>query len=117
MRILVEILHVGMRRRRIEVEVVFLDILTVIALVASQSENALFQDGVASVPQRHRETDRLLAIADARETILIPAIGSGARVIMRKVLPSRAVSAIVLAHRAPRSFTEVGSPAFPVLLA
>ena len=56
--ILVQILHVGVRRRRVEVEVVFLHVLAVIALVAGQAEDPFFQDGIALVPQRQGETDR-----------------------------------------------------------
>ena len=55
LRILVEILHVGMRRRAVEIEVVLLDVLAVIAFAVGQSEQALFQDRVASVPQCERE--------------------------------------------------------------
>ena len=48
--ILVEVLHVGVRGGRVEVEVVLLYVLTMIALVARQAENPFFQDGVALVP-------------------------------------------------------------------
>src|SRR5437879_4288682 len=87
-----------------------------IALIARQSKNPLFQDGVASVPQRQCETDRLLAVADTGQPIFIPAVGTGARMVVREVLPGSAVSAVVLAHRAPGTLAEVGSPAFPVPL-
>ena len=46
---------------RVEVEVVFLHVLAVIALVAGQAENPFFQDGIALVPERQRKTDHLLA--------------------------------------------------------
>ena len=67
-----------------------------------------------SVPQRQREADVLMPIGDAGEPVLIPAIGSRAGVIVRKVVPRGAVRAVVFADGAPGAFTEVGSPALPV---
>ena len=55
LRVLVEILHVGVGRRAVEVEVVLLDILAVVRLAVGESEQALLQDRVALVPQRQRE--------------------------------------------------------------
>ena len=52
MRILVQILHVGVRRCAIEIEVVFLDVLAVIPLIAGQPEQTLLQDGITFVPER-----------------------------------------------------------------
>ena len=57
LRVLVEVLHVGVRRRAVEVEVVLLHVLAVVALVAGQAEEALLEDRVALVPQREREAD------------------------------------------------------------
>ena len=56
LRILVQVLHVRVRRRRVEVEVVLLDVLAVIALAVGQPEGAFLEDRVLSVPQRERET-------------------------------------------------------------
>ncbi len=41
-----------MRRRIVEIEIVFLDIFAVIAFVARQAKVALLQDGGPAVPQR-----------------------------------------------------------------
>jgi hypothetical protein len=76
LRILVERPHVGVRRRAVEMEVVLLDVLAVIALVAGEPEQPLFQDRVASVPQRQREADALVAIADAEQAVLVPPVGA-----------------------------------------
>ena len=51
LRILVQHAHVAVRGRAVEVEPVFLNILAVDTLVAGKAEHALFEDGVASVPQ------------------------------------------------------------------
>src|SRR5262249_27543017 len=48
--IFIEILHVGMRWRRVEVEVVLLHILTMIGLRGDQAKQSLFQNRVFAVP-------------------------------------------------------------------
>ena len=63
-----------MRRRAVEVEVIFLDVFAVIAFVTGQAENALFQNWVALVPQRESKAEELSAVADASETVLVPPI-------------------------------------------
>ncbi len=113
--ILVEILHVRVRGRGVEVEVILLHVLAVIALVAGQAENPLFQDGIALVPQRQGETDVLLPVADASQAVFVPAVGARTGVIMGQVFPGVAIRAVVFAHRAPGTFAEIGPPAFPVL--
>ena len=95
-----------MRGRAVEVEVVFLDVLAVIALVAGEAEEAFFQDRIALVPQRDRETDRLVTVADAGQAVFVPAIGARAGVIVREIFPGGAVRAVVFAHRAPGAFAE-----------
>src|SRR5205814_2013479 len=49
LRILVQTLHVRMRRSRIEVEVVFLYIFAMIPFIAAESEQALLEYGIAAV--------------------------------------------------------------------
>jgi hypothetical protein len=48
--ILVEVLHVGMRRSRVQIEVVLLDILSMVALAVGQAEEPFLEDRVPSVP-------------------------------------------------------------------
>src|SRR4029453_1241583 len=67
-------------------------------------------------PQREREADLLMAIADASKAVLVPAIRSGARVIVREVLPRVAVRTVIFADRAPGAFAEIRTPALPVRL-
>ena len=55
LRILVVIAQVAVARRGVEVEVILLDVLAVVALVAGQAEGALLEDRIAAVPQRQRE--------------------------------------------------------------
>ena len=117
LRVLVQILHVRVRRRAVEVEVVLLDVLAVVALAVGQAEGALLQDRVAAVPQRQREAQHLVVVADAGQAVLAPAVGARARLVMAEVVPGVAVVAVVLAHRAPLAFAEVRAPLLPVRLA
>ena len=117
LRVLVQRLHVGVRGRGVEVVVALLDVLAVVALRARQAEEPLLQDRILSVPERDREADVLVAVGNAHQTVLAPAVGARAGVLVRKVVPGRAVRAVVLAHRAPLPLGEVGPPALPVLRA
>ena len=65
----------------VEVEVVLLDVLAVVALVAGEAEEPLLQDRVAAVPQRQREADALVAVADAGQAVLVPAVGARGGVV------------------------------------
>ncbi len=117
LRIFVEILHIGMCWRRIQIKVIFLYVLAVISFAAGKSEKPLFQNRVVAIPKRERETGGLMAVRDAAESVFAPAIRTRARLVMRKIIPSRAVLAIVFAHRAPLAFAEIRPPALPVALA
>src|SRR5271166_6095004 len=55
--ILVEVLHVGMRWRRVEIEVVLLHILAVITFISCQAKKSLFQDWIMLVPKSYGKAD------------------------------------------------------------
>jgi hypothetical protein len=105
--VLVEILHVRVGRRRVEVVVVLLDVLAVVALGVGESEEALLQDRVGAVPQRQREAEPTVVVGESREAVLAPPIGARARLIMAEVGPGVAVLAVVLADGAPLSLAEI----------
>ena len=50
LRVLVQGFHVGMGRRRIEVEIVLLDILSVITFEPGETKHPFFEDRIAAVP-------------------------------------------------------------------
>src|SRR5438552_459503 len=75
-----------MRRRRVEVEPVLLGVLAVVPLASRQAEDPLLQDGVLLVPEREGQAQPLLAVADATEPVLVPAIGP--RPACRRCAPS-----------------------------
>ena len=113
LRVLVEVLHVRVRRRAVEVEVVLLHVLAVVALAVGEPEQALLQDRVALVPQRQRKAQPLLVVAESAEPVLAPPVGARARLVVGEVVPGVAVFAVVLADRAPLPLAEVGSPFLP----
>ena len=86
-----------------------------VTLLAGQPEEPLLEDGIATVPKGERETKALMIVADAEDAIFAPAIGLRSGVVMRKVIPSRAIGGIVFAHRAPLTLRKIGSPASPML--
>src|SRR5277367_3881875 len=55
MRVLVEVLHVGVRGSAVEVEVVLLYVLAMITFAVGQAEKPLLEDRILAVPQRNRE--------------------------------------------------------------
>src|SRR5262249_15041280 len=113
LRVLVEPLHVGVGRRGVEVEVVFLHVLAVVALDAGEAEQPLLQDRIAAVPEQDREADALFAIADPGEAVFVPPERARARLIERKIPPGVAVRAVVLATRAPCPLADVRAPSLP----
>src|SRR5688500_2675150 len=102
-----------MRRRRIEVEVVLLDVLAVIPFAVRQTEQPFLQDRVLAVPERQRKAQLLLVIGDAGQAVLAPAVGARARLVVREVVPRVADGAVVLANGAPLPLAQVRPPPLP----
>ena len=116
LRVLVQVLHVGMRGGAVQIVVTLLNVLSMIALIARQAEEPFFQDRIAPVPHGYGEADVLMPVADSRDTILVPPVGPGSRVIVRKIFPGVAIRAVVLADRSPGALAEVRAPALPMRL-
>src|SRR5262249_43436701 len=116
LRILVERLQVRRRRCGVEVVVELLDVLAVVAFGPGEPEEPLLEDRIAPVPERQRQRDAALPVADPEQPVLAPAVRAAARVVVRKRLPGRPVRRVVLPDRAPLPLGQVGAPALPVLL-
>ena len=101
-------------RERVEIPPVLLGVLAVVALVAGEAVDALLEDRVAPVPERERQAQALLDVREPGEAVLAPAVGPRAGVVVRQVLPRRAVLAVVLPHRPPLPLREVRAPVVPV---
>ena len=65
MGIFIQVLHVGMSWRAVQIEVILFDILTMVAFAIRQSKEALFEDWIVAIPQGQTKTEQLLFIADA----------------------------------------------------
>ena len=117
LRVLVEHLQVGVRRRGVEVVVELLDVLAVVALAVGQAEEALLEDRVLAVPQGQRQAEALLVVAEAGQAVLAPAVGAAAGVVVGEVVPGVAVGAVVLADGAPLALAQVRPPPLPRLSA
>ena len=115
-RITVEHPHVAVGRRTVGVEIHFLHVLTVGTLRAGHTEQAFLQDWIAAVPERERQTKPLFEIRDAADSILAPTEGARPGVIVRKIIPSIAVCAVILSHGAPGALREIGTPQMPPLV-
>ena len=104
----------GVARHGVEVPPVLLDVLAVVGLGAGETEHALLEDRVATVPQRQAEAQALLHVAEAGHPVLAPAVGPRAGVVVGEVRPRITVGAVVLAHRAPLALADVGAPLVPL---
>ena len=72
MRIFVEILHVRVSGCAVEVEVVFLDVLAVVAFAIGEAEKPFFKDGIVAVPERQCEAQHSVTVGNSRQTVLSP---------------------------------------------
>ncbi len=113
--IFVQVLHVGMRRRRIEVEVILFHVLAMIAFIARQPEQAFLEDVIAPIPKRQREADTLVAVADPADAVFPPAIRARPCHVVRKIFPRRPARTVILADRPPLPLGKIRPPALPVL--
>ena len=103
-----------MGRCAVEVEVIFLHILTMIALAVGQTKKPFLENRIASVPEREREAEPLTVIRNSGQPVLAPMIGTRTSLIMAEVRPGIAVVTVILANGPPLTFAEVGSPTLPV---
>lgn len=103
-----------MRWRTVEVEVVFLDVLAVVALVAGDAEEPLLEHGVALVPEGDRHAQVLEPVAEAPQPVLVPSIAPAASMVMGEVRPGISGGAIILPDRPPGALGDIGPPSLPV---
>src|SRR5271156_4971497 len=96
LRILVQVLHVGVSGRAVEVEVVFLSVFAVVCLAVRQAENTFLQYRILAVPQTDAEAEPLFVIADSGQTILAPVISAGTGLVMSEVVPGISIVTVVL---------------------
>ena len=113
LRVPVEVLHVGVRRGVVEVVVVLLHVLAVVPLAVGQAKEPFFEDGIGTVPEAHGKTEVLGIVRDAGNPVLPPPVGAGPCLVVREVGPGVAVLPVILSHRPPLPFAQVGPPPTP----
>ena len=113
LRVFVEVLHVRVGRCRIEIEIAFLRILTVIPFAVAQPEQPFLHDRIFSVPQPQREAETLTVVGNTGEAVFAPTVSSRTGLIMGEVIPGVSAFAVVLTDGSPLTFAQVRSPLFP----
>src|SRR5207302_7164799 len=76
-------------------------------------DDPLLEDGITPIPERQREAQELLVVADPGQPVLSPAVGARAGMVVWEIVPRRAVVTVILAHRPPLPLAEVGPPLLP----
>ena len=102
-----------MGRRTVEIEVVFLDVLAVVALAVGQAEQPFLEDRVFAIPQGQGKTQPLMVVAEPRQAVFAPMIGAGPRLVVGEVVPRVAILAVILADGLSLALAEVRSPLPP----
>jgi len=113
LRIFVEHFQVGVGGGGIQVVIELLAIFSVIALRIGKAKETFFEDWITPVPESEGETEPLMVIAEAGESIFAPTVRTAARLVVGKISPRIAIRAIVLTHGAPLAFAEVRPPFAP----
>lgn len=70
MGVAVQPLHVAMAGGAVAVEVDLLDVLPVVALGATQTEEPFLEEGVQAIPEGEGETEALVVVAEAQQAVL-----------------------------------------------
>ena len=97
----------------VKVEIVFLDVLAMVAFAVREPEQAFLQDRVAPVPKSECETENLVVIAKTREAVLAPAVGARAGLIVGEIVPGIARRTVIFPNRAPLAFGQIRAPLLP----
>src|SRR4029077_8266295 len=78
-----------------------------------QSEEPLLENRVPAVPQGEGETELLLVVGEARQSVFPPAIGARARLIVSDEVPGITIVAVIFADGAPLTLAQIRAPLFP----
>jgi hypothetical protein len=97
----------------IEVPPVLFDVLAVVPLRTGETKHAFLEDRVDAVPERQSQAQLVATVRQACHAILIPPVGPGPCMIMRKETPGITAVAVVLPHSAPGPLRQVRTPLVP----
>jgi len=113
LRVLVERFQIRRGGCGVEVVVELLDVLAVVSLGVGEPVDPLLEDGVLLIPEREREVQVALVVADPEDAILAPAVGPAPRLLVRERAPRVAVGRVVLADGPPLPLGEIGPELSP----
>jgi len=85
-------------RSGIQIVIQFLDVFSVISLMACHSKESFFENGILAVPERERKTEALMIVGDPGDAIFAPPICARASLLVREMTPGIAISRIILAN-------------------
>src|ERR1700720_107491 len=97
----------------IEVEPVFFDVLAVVSLIAGESKHAFLENRIPAIPQRQREDQELVTIANAGNAIFTPAISLAARHVVGEELPRASIRTVIFSDAPPGTLADIGPPSAP----
>src|SRR5258708_12562826 len=106
----VQHLHVGMRRRAVEIEVKFLQVLAVIALLIRQPEEPFLDDRIMPVPERERYAPVERVVTESGNAVLAPAVHAAPCMFLRKVVPCAALFAVAFPTSPPFPLPQLIPP-------
>jgi len=72
-----------------------------IAFRPSQPEQALLQNRIMAIPEGERQAKTLVIVGNSGYAVLGPAIRPRSGMIMREVIPSRPIGAVIFARISP----------------
>src|SRR5205823_1305314 len=107
LRIFIEHLHVGMRRRGIQIVINFLYILTMIAFIVGESKISFLDDGIFFIPESQCKAKQLFMITNAGNAFLSPPVAFASCFVVANVIPGVSIGAIVFPNGSPLAVAEV----------
>ena len=91
LRILVEKMHGRVGRRVVDVKEVILQVLAVVPLQRVDAEKSLLEVIVGAVPERGGKAENLVAVTNAGDAILAPAVGPATGHVVGQIRPGVAI--------------------------
>ena len=91
LRILVEKMHGRVGRRVVDVKEVILQVLAVVPLQRVDAEKSLLEVIVGAVPERGGKAENLIAVTNAGDAILAPAVGPATGHVVGQIRPGVAI--------------------------
>src|SRR5262249_16598607 len=90
-----------------------LDVLAMVPFAVGESEESLFENRIAAVPECERQAQAALIVSPSGNPIFTPSIGAQVCVLEREVPPAIAVGAVVFSYRSPLPLRKMRAPEAP----